>query len=522
MIYKSGTVNVVQGSKTITGLNTEFLKYASKGGYFKRQADSEFYVIVDIPSNTSLTLNYPYAGSTGSNVAYAITMDQTPNLGLPLINANDPDATQMVNTALSLIDKQAGIFLDFQTLKSVTYSGEGGFFIRGKYHTNELMEGRVVKFIDSSGELSVIDIVQSNKVFEASINTTPVDSTVAFDASNSGEYLINKWDIVVNTTRDNYVFLDSVAVLSGELIYSGEFQGNSTSWGDNDVLKVYSSTMGLAQIDTGLTSVIVPLTAVSGESLDVTEFKNGDYVYNYERDTYRVITSGETATLQTEESTDTWAEGDTIYTVRSDIKTQLANLGSSIASIQYGARSNIGTDSVKAAHADFGLGSNQIHGGIIPVLLSGISGETVSAAISEVYGAALTHINSGEGAHAGTAISFVDDGSVGTPIISTNLTDAVNELKTRINNSSLLEGVVDDSDNNWSFIDISYDGYPTAFFNTLSGEWYCRFESGPNIGELSKLIVFNPVSGEFTFTSGESFTYTLQEGDKFKLIHLGS
>jgi len=46
-------------------------------------------------------------------------------------------------------------------------------------------------------------------------------------------------------------------------------------------------TMGLGEIDTGLTTTTVPLTAVSGESLDVTEFKTDDLIYNYQRNSSR-------------------------------------------------------------------------------------------------------------------------------------------------------------------------------------------------------------------------------------------
>ncbi len=515
MIYQTGSVNLISGSNTVTGVDTEFLKYVSVGGYFKKLGDKEIYTIIDISLNTSLTISPAYKGLDANVVDYAITLDQTPNLGLPLINPNDPDASAMVNNSLLILDRQAGNFLDFQALRAVEYSGEDGFFVRGNYYSSELVEGRVLKFLDGSGELVATDLIENNDIFQCAINTTPETAIISYDNQTSGEHLVNQWDVLYNINKNNYVFVESINILSGELTYSGEFKGNVTAWADNDTLRVYSSTLDLAQVG-ALSSSSVPISSASGETLDVTQFKNGDILYNYDRGTSRVITSGETNILLTEDSADTWLEDDIVYVVRMDVKTQLANLDATISTVQYGAKSQIAINSVKEEHIDFGFGDNQVDGTKVPITVAGISGEDVTAALAENYGSITAHINSGENAHAGTAISFIDDGLIaGEVIIAEEITGALNELKGRVNASALISGVVDSAVDDWHFNDLSFVEYDEGFFNNASGEWYCRFDAGVNAGELKILSSFSAGSGEFTFTSGEAFSNTPQEGDPF-------
>jgi len=522
MIYNTGRVNVTHGSNVVTGINTEFLKYVSSGAFFKIYGDTDFYVLQNVISNTEFTITNPYKGTTGTNLVYTITLDRTPNLGLPLINPNDPDSSRVVNIALSLIDKQAGDFLSFQTLDNIDYSGEGCFYIRNNYYSDELAIGRVVEVFDVSGELSCVDVIDDNKLYEASINSTPSTHTVSYDNETSGESSVAQWDVLWNVNRNNYAFVESIDVINNIVTYSGELKNNTAAWQDNDTIRVYGKTKGIAYISgESLTTTTVPLYAISGEALTLTEFKNGDYLYNYNRHNYRVITSGESQVVQTESSSDDWSDNDIVYTIRSQIKTELANLDSDIHSVKYGARSSIGTDAVKTEHIDFGFGNNQVDASDIPISVGGVSGETVHDAVSEVQANLTAHINTGEAAHPGGAITFSDDGATTYAISSNTVEEAINEIKARIDASAIIDGYVDYSTTNWQFKDVTFDQCATDFFNLNgSGEWYCRFQTGANAGELKQLQTFSPLSGEFSFTSGEAYTYTPVAGDKFRLFKI--
>lgn len=69
--YRAGTVTVTNGSTTVTGSGTAFIANAGIGEGFIAP-DGRIYEIVNIPSDTSLTISPPYLGSTASGQGYAI------------------------------------------------------------------------------------------------------------------------------------------------------------------------------------------------------------------------------------------------------------------------------------------------------------------------------------------------------------------------------------------------------------------------------------------------------------------
>lgn len=69
--YTTGTVTVTQGQRTVTGSGTAFTS-AMIGRFFKLTRESEIYRIKDVPSSTSLVLELPYIGATGSAQGFLI------------------------------------------------------------------------------------------------------------------------------------------------------------------------------------------------------------------------------------------------------------------------------------------------------------------------------------------------------------------------------------------------------------------------------------------------------------------
>lgn len=511
MIYQTGSASVVHGSNTVIGTGTKFLTYISKGSLFKIHDEKDVYSIASVDSDTEFTLVFPYKGTTGNLLDYSIISDRTSNIGLPFIDKRDPDAAQVVNAAFSLIDNQVGDFLDFQTLTTVTYSGETAFWIRGDYHTDQLCDGRIIRLDDVNGDMVRYNVVDHNYLFSASINGTPASTTISYDGLTGSIDLISMYDILYNVTKDNYIYISSI--VSGEVtIDSAGFMGGGDDWSDNDVIRVYGFTEGWGTITTVTTSQVVV------NSTDETGFVVGDLLYNYTRGNTRTILGRVSSTITTNTTTDNWVANDYIYTVKCKITTSMNNLINTIYSVSYGARSQIGTDSVKAEHIDFGYGTNQIDAESIPFSSSLLSSLNVEEALDEVKIDLTAHIISGEGAHAGTSISFVDDGSsIGRPLTSTNVMDAINEIKSMINYSPHIKSTVtEDSDNDWYFVSDSFSLYPSAFFN--SGEWWIRMETGVNVGDLRILDTFVPATSTFYTVSGEGFSYAPNEGNEFSLM----
>jgi hypothetical protein len=70
--YKTGTVNVTQGSLAVTGVGTHWAVAGVKAGDMFTMDDTRNYEVATVASDTSLTLAKPYQGASGSAQNYAI------------------------------------------------------------------------------------------------------------------------------------------------------------------------------------------------------------------------------------------------------------------------------------------------------------------------------------------------------------------------------------------------------------------------------------------------------------------
>lgn len=74
--YRSGTVNVTNGSVNVVGVGTSFVANVSIGEGFLGP-DGRVYEVADVPSNTALTLAAGYQGATANAQGYAILPTQS-------------------------------------------------------------------------------------------------------------------------------------------------------------------------------------------------------------------------------------------------------------------------------------------------------------------------------------------------------------------------------------------------------------------------------------------------------------
>ncbi|MFQ0831735.1 pyocin knob domain-containing protein [Serratia fonticola] len=74
MWYKTGTINLISNNATVTGTGTAWAdaKFGVMPGMILLAPDNKLYEVKQVNSNTSLTLNSNYAGSTASGQNYAI------------------------------------------------------------------------------------------------------------------------------------------------------------------------------------------------------------------------------------------------------------------------------------------------------------------------------------------------------------------------------------------------------------------------------------------------------------------
>lgn len=72
--YSTGTLSVTNGSSTVTGSSTSWLTTTNaEAGEYIQLPDSKWYRIISIASNTSLTIETSYQGSTSSGQSYVIS-----------------------------------------------------------------------------------------------------------------------------------------------------------------------------------------------------------------------------------------------------------------------------------------------------------------------------------------------------------------------------------------------------------------------------------------------------------------
>lgn len=72
--YSTGTVTVVNGSTTVTGSGTVWGDIVNEGDLFTID-DDKFYYVAALNSDTSLTLDKPYAESSASGINYRVMLN---------------------------------------------------------------------------------------------------------------------------------------------------------------------------------------------------------------------------------------------------------------------------------------------------------------------------------------------------------------------------------------------------------------------------------------------------------------
>lgn len=104
--YRTGTVDVTNGSQTVTGNATAWLANVEPGDIFTLTGGSVWYEIASVDSDTQLTLAANFAGNTQEEADYAITRDFSPQHGYPLPSAGDIEVARLLARAINEIDAE--------------------------------------------------------------------------------------------------------------------------------------------------------------------------------------------------------------------------------------------------------------------------------------------------------------------------------------------------------------------------------------------------------------------------------
>lgn len=221
--YRTGTVVVTNGSKTVTGVGTLWTTAVNAGDAFalvdaNLNPTDAWYEVESVVSNTEIMLKQTYAGSTGSNKQYCVF-----NL---VGNMTTPSFAQRLATFFasfqSLIDKPTVT----PTAASIPVADANGDIDSGWIKDASTTVKGVVKVGNSlsatSGVLSVVDA--SATVKGAVELATPAEVLAGTD---------NERAVTVKDLDYSYATIDSDRIYNGvnlETKFAAEIAGYSDVW----------------------------------------------------------------------------------------------------------------------------------------------------------------------------------------------------------------------------------------------------------------------------------------------------
>ena len=118
--YRTGTVDVINGSLTVIGHGTAFLANVSIADFFKVSGINTIYVVATVDTDTEITLTSTWAGSTLTNQEYQIATDWTTNYNFGEIWAGDKDWPYWLTNSLRQIDQRLKDLSDRIETKATT------------------------------------------------------------------------------------------------------------------------------------------------------------------------------------------------------------------------------------------------------------------------------------------------------------------------------------------------------------------------------------------------------------------
>ena len=164
MQYREGTVAVTNGNPVVTGTGTAWVGNVTPGSVFTVNGSGVPYIVGSVDSNTQITLNGNYAGSTASGLSYSLTTSYTPNRGFPYPEARDINTDAILKRAMLMLD----------ALLPVWAAGK-------------------VLIVDASGNPSAQPMMFANGVINGDFRVWQEGSSFASPANNT--YTADQWKV---------------------------------------------------------------------------------------------------------------------------------------------------------------------------------------------------------------------------------------------------------------------------------------------------------------------------------------
>lgn len=207
--YRTGTVNVTQGSATVTGVGSQWQITGIKPGDVFSLDSSMWYEVVSVESNTSLTLDMAFQGASGNAQNYKIIRNFAATMQAEI-------AARVAN----LVNKYES-FIDAELQKLVGPKGDPGIMYKGAWaagrsyqaldtvtHTDKVYLSRLPHTSTSNNAPGVAGSAWMEFALTAPpiLNTLDSDRTDAALSAAQGKALKTALDKCVLVQAPNKVF----------------------------------------------------------------------------------------------------------------------------------------------------------------------------------------------------------------------------------------------------------------------------------------------------------------------------
>lgn len=143
--YTEGACVVTNGSRTVTGIGTEWGPLTFKGRFFEVVGGNKQYTIDFVTSTTSLTLTEPYEGSTDPYAYYTIHAGDGERRAIYWSEPEQPEAWPLSNSLTLEADPGAGELTALIPLRSWVYIAAENRLYRLSFVNDPLLDGFVSK-----------------------------------------------------------------------------------------------------------------------------------------------------------------------------------------------------------------------------------------------------------------------------------------------------------------------------------------------------------------------------------------
>jgi len=268
--YKTGTVEVTNGSTVVTGTSTTWVTSLITAGYsflvtIANGGDGILYDVASVDSETQITLTTVYNGDTNATALYAIQKDYTSPDNIPELTNGDVGMAAIFTRAMRVIQSSISSFLSASDI-GVTVQG---------YDADTVIDADYVATDNNyttpeKTKLGYITVTQAVDLDAIELRVNELDAAVV---------LVGEWDASVGTfpgagiAESGWSYIVSVGGTVDGVVFTAE--DRIVALTDNASTSVYASNWHHLDYTDQVSSVAGRTGAVVITASDLADFADG-------------------------------------------------------------------------------------------------------------------------------------------------------------------------------------------------------------------------------------------------------